>query len=284
MNNLLKSIFISFFPLLAMFGLLLGIRNIVIGNLILNSIGLLVLSVTILVLFGGLLILPKARTKRNLPVYSMFIIIGFLISNSVVLFDPKPTFELFISILIFISWILYLFWYSVLDLRSESVFVKGTLIPDLLLEDTDQNDISIRSFIGAPTIFMFYRGNWCPLCMAQIKEIAQQYKELEKAGVNVVLISPQPHQFSRSLAKKYNLGFHFLTDTDHNASKKFGIFTKNGLPAGLQVLGYKSDSVLPTIIITNKKGKIIYNEVADNYRVRPEPETFLRVINEVSSY
>jgi peroxiredoxin len=116
--------------------------------------------------------------------------------------------------------------------------------------------------------------------MAQIKEIAKQYKELEDLGVNIVLISPQPHKFSRSLANRYNLGFHFLTDIDHKAAKQFGIFSKNGLPAGFQILGYESDTVLPTIIITDKEGKIIYNEVADNYRVRPEPETFLKIIRE----
>jgi peroxiredoxin len=278
MKNLLKSIFISLFPIFAFFGLFLGINQIVIGNVDMSTIGLSILSATIILLFGSLFLVPKARTNRYLPVYSLILIIGFLMGFSKFLFDSNPTFEFFISILLFISWILYLFWYSVLDHESGTLFEIGKQIPDLLLENSDQKKISIRSFIGAPTIFMFYRGNWCPLCMAQIKEIASQYEELEKAGINVVLISPQPHKFSRSLANKYNLGFHFLTDVDHKAAKQFGIFTNYGIPAGFQLLGYESDSVLPTIIITDSNGTIIFYEIADNYRVRPEPKTFLRVI------
>jgi hypothetical protein len=34
---------------------------------------------------------------------------------------------------------------------------------------------------------------------------------------------------------------------------------------------------LPTIIMTNASGKIIFADLTDNYRIRPEPETFLEV-------
>ena len=36
---------------------------------------------------------------------------------------------------------------------------------------------------------------------------------------------------------------------------------------------------LPTVIITDAKGKIVFADLTDNYRVRPEPETFLKVID-----
>ncbi len=45
-------------------------------------------------------------------------------------------------------------------------------------------------------------------------------------------------------------------------------------------MGYDSDTVLPTVIITDEKGKIIFVDLTDNYRVRPEPETFLQIIDE----
>ena len=94
----------------------------------------------------------------------------------------------------------------------------------------------------------------------------------------MVLVSPQPHKFSSSLAKKYDLGFHFLTDVENKVSKQLGIYAEFGIPAGIQLLGYDSDTVLPTMIITNKNGKIVFKDLTDNYRVRPEPETFLNVI------
>ena len=44
------------------------------------------------------------------------------------------------------------------------------------------------------------------------------------------------------------------------------------------MLGYDSDTVMPTVIITGKDGKIVWTHETDNYRVRPEPDTFLEVL------
>lgn len=115
--------------------------------------------------------------------------------------------------------------------------------------------------------------------MRPIKEIAGQYKELEQRGVNMIFISPQPHKYSNNLANKYKLNFNFLTDVNNKVAKQLNIFAKNGIPTGFQVFGYDSDTVLPTVIITDTNGKIVFADLTDNYRVRPEPETFLKVID-----
>ena len=41
--------------------------------------------------------------------------------------------------------------------------------------------------------------------MAQIKEIAAQYSELHELGARVALVSPQPHNNTVSLAKKFDV-------------------------------------------------------------------------------
>jgi hypothetical protein len=46
----------------------------------------------------------------------------------------------------------------------------------------------------------------------------------------------------------------------------------------MQMLGYDSDSVLPTVIITAQGGDILWVHETDNYRVRPEPATYLDVL------
>jgi hypothetical protein len=57
------------------------------------------------------------------------------------------------------------------------------------------------------------------------------------------------------------------------------IKAENGLPMGLQALGYDSDTVMPTVVMTNDEGVIIFADLTDNYRVRPEPEDFLKVFD-----
>ena len=51
------------------------------------------------------------------------------------------------------------------------------------------------------------------------------------------------------------------------------------MPLGMEAMGYAADTVMPTVIITDAQHNIIWLDETDNYRVRPEPETFLRVID-----
>ncbi len=285
MKNLLKSIFISTFPVLAIYAMIVSCINLFQQGFTFRYLGQLIISLTIVFFFAGLFIKSQARTSKNLTLFSITIVIGFLI-NIILggIFEDSYLLLSSINVVLFLAWIAYLKWYSKFESRSEgrkSDSLKiGKQLPIFKVEDISENIISSEAFIGKPTIYLFYRGNWCPLCMAQIKEIAAQYKELEKRGVTMNFISPQPHSYSNTLAEKHNLGFNFLTDTNNKVSKQLGIFSKNGIPAGFQAFGFDSDTVLPTVIITDTTGKIIFLDETDNYRVRPEPETFLRVLDE----
>jgi len=72
----------------------------------------------------------------------------------------------------------------------------------------------------------------------------------------------------------------FLTDEDNRVARILGIHSPHGLPMGMQVLGYDSETVLPTVIITDTGGRILWAHETDNYRVRPEPEVYLSVLRE----
>ena len=71
-------------------------------------------------------------------------------------------------------------------------------------------------------------------------------------------------------------------DKENEAAKALGIFAKQGTPTAMVALGYELDTVMPTIIITDKCGDIIYSDLTDNYRVRPEPQEFLKVLDKVA--
>ena len=281
MKNILKSVFITAFPSFAVIVLVESVYQLYKLGLSFSSIGNLISALAIVIFFAGLFLKPQARTSRNLSVFTLIIVSGFLVTLLISLINNFSFTVLTISFALLVCWILYLKWYSVFEERETTLLKIGNQLPTFKVEDISNNIISSEIFKGKPAIYLFYRGNWCPLCMAQIKEIAAQYKELEKRGVTMNFISPQPHSYSNILAEKFNLGFNFLTDTDNKVAKQLGIFSENGIPAGFQVFGYDSDTVLPTVIITDVSGKIIFLDETDNYRVRPEPETFLRVLDEM---
>lgn len=271
MKNITKSLFISGFPV---FSLIIFIKTIINIDFNINEIGLLISSLTVIVFFSMLFIKPVARTTKNLQFYSTFIVIGFVLN----LFNFEQK-SLLIAVILTLGWLAYLTWYSSFNFRNTSILDVGKTLPNFTLKNNQEEDISIDNLSGDFNIFIFYRGNWCPLCMAQIQEVVNQYKELEKRNTNTVLISSQPHKFTENLAKKHKVPFHFLVDSDNIVAKQLGILHKNGLPAGFQVFGYDADVILPTVLITDKNNKIIFADLTDNYRVRPEPETFIRVID-----
>ena len=61
-------------------------------------------------------------------------------------------------------------------------------------------------------------------------------------------------------------------------ARSLGIELENGPPFGMQALGYESETVLPTVIVVERGGRILWADETDNYRVRPEPETFIEIL------
>ena len=51
---------------------------------------------------------------------------------------------------------------------------------------------------------------------------------------------------------------------------------------GLEFQGYDEDTILPTVVLTDQNGIIRYADLTDNYRVRPEPSTYLRLLDSIA--
>ncbi len=222
-----------------------------------------------------------ARTTARMPGLVAVAAIGLLISGAsyVATSGATPAAPI-VAAAGLITLLTYSYWYSSLPRPPNTILRVGQSLPAFDLETEAGDVVQSSVFLGKPLLMLFYRGNWCPLCMAQIREVAAQYRELHERGVEVALVSPQPHRHTRRLAAKFEVPFRFLVDPGNRAAKRLGIFAKDGLPFGLQALGYASDTVWPTVVITNARGEILFADLTDNYRVRPEPSTFVEVLND----
>ncbi len=272
---MVKSLFIVIYPTLCLIAIVFGIKLLLAGNPFLG-IGIITAAIPFLFFVGkAYLIWTTARTDENFIVASSIVGIGILISLfsiAKVGFTTMHLLPFFLGLL----WLAYIRWYSRFDNRQNDLLTVGNILPNFQLENQDGESVSSQSLMNKKHIILFYRGNWCPLCMAQINEISSMYGELKQKGIETALISPQPHYKTKSIAKKFGVDFKYLVDKNNKAAKALGIFAKSGLPMGLQALGYDSDTVMPTVILTDNKGKIIYSDLTSNYRVRPEPQDFLK--------
>ena len=271
--QLLKSIFLSLYLMMAFAGIAIGVDQYVHGYP-LAALALGLISLSFVLFIAWLFIFPVARTSANPKLVSGIIFIGTVLLG-IAFYKQQVEAMSALGFVLALCWWFYIKWYSTFTDRSSAALATGNLLPQMQLEDHTGQSINTSDIMPHKSILMFYRGNWCPICMAQIKELVQVYKKIEAKGIQTILISPQPHNYSKRLADKHNLNFKFLVDKNNSVAKQLDIFSKNGLPTGLQVFGFDSNTVMPTIILTDESGRIIHSDLTSNYRVRPEPEDLL---------
>lgn len=273
--NKLKAIYVSVF--LTVLTLITGYAIVVFME---NPVGwsgvLLTTLPLILMLVRAFLFTNLARTSEKLSLFTWLGVIGVVIAGYATI-TTLASAPIIAALLAFIGFQLYNRWYSDLGREENEMLTEGQMLPVFTVYRTDGSVFKSSEFNGSPALILFYRGNWCPLCMAQIREIAAQYKEMADKGIKIALISPQPESHSKKLSDKFEVPFLFLVDKNNAAAEQLNIAMRNGLPLGMEVLGYDGDTVLPTALFIDAKGKIIYSDQTSNYRVRPEPEEYLRV-------
>lgn len=163
--------------------------------------------------------------------------------------------------------------------RSTRVPEVGDPLPDFPLTTLAGERVSSAVLRGRPRVILFYRGTWCPFCRTQVRELAARYRELDERGVGVALISPQRADDSAELAARFEAPMDFFVDEGGAAAAALDLVQEGGVPL-IYGAGTDGDTVVPTVLITDARGTVIWRAVADNHRVRPDPEVFLRVLDE----
>ncbi len=284
--NFMKSIFIANYMMAAMALAIYSGWKMSQGGDVLAWSGPMLTALPIVLLISYLMMLQNvARTSAHFPLLSLLAAIGLGLAGWSWFQDgmgwaANPgVVPLILAAAGFVGLLIYSHWYSSFGGRTHSDRIQlGSPLPAFSLVTAKGEGVTSSDLAAGPAILIFYRGNWCPLCMAQIKELVGKYNDLSKSGVRVALISPQPHKYTQSLAKKFNVDFDFLTDNGNHAARALGFAQKFGLPLGMQMFGYKSETVLPTVIITDGDGNAIWTHETDNYRIRPEPDTYIEVL------
>jgi peroxiredoxin len=277
----MKSVFVSTYMMAAVAITVIAGQSLWVTHDYLSWGGVLLVTTPFVIVIGWLMIFQNiARTSAHFPTMIVLGTTGVVLASWGYIRGGSLVAPV-LAIAAWISFMLYSYWYSSLNRQSGEKLNIGNTLPNFELKDVAGQAVSSSSFSDKPTIWIFYRGNWCPLCMAQIKELVTQYKELQSLGVRIALVSPQPHKNTIALAKRFDAPFDFLTDEGSRAAHVLGIEHLNGLPMGLQMLGYDCETLLPTVIITDTGGRVLWTHETDNYRIRPEPDVYLAVLREM---
>jgi len=237
--------------------------------------------------FGAALALPLqllaflrlrvGRTSRNLHTATVATSAAVVVALGAGVADSSP-WPTVVALIGLASVQIYARWYTRLDRAPQNRLAVGQPVPHFEVTDVDGTTVTSTTFLGSPVVFVFIRGNWCPLCVAQVRELAADYQSLADKGIEVALVSPQPLDETRELAERFGVNFRYLVDEGASAATELGILHEGGVPPGVAQLGYGADTVFPTVLVVDAEGTIVFSDETDDYRVRPEPRLFLQAL------
>ena len=278
--NRLKSTFISVYFLLISAVVSQVIYILVMGGFDLTWLGALLTAMPVLWLLGGAVLLNRPRTSPNIWALQGVATAGAtLVAIAWIWSEPASWVGSAYALIMLAAFMVYVFWYSRFGRSLSGVLTQGGYLPDFAVDAINGQHWRSDQVDGPLGLYLFYRGNWCPFCMAQVKELIERARDFEARGVKIAFISPQPESHTRRLIARRGLAKKsspaFIVDTNNRIARKLGIDHPDGLPIGLQALGYGSDTVLPTLVLTDRNGQVIRADQTNNYRVRPELDDFL---------
>lgn len=228
--------------------------------------------------FAWLYLAQVPRTSPGLMGFSMGVFVATMYSVYASYSQQMASAAPLLAFIALSGWLGYVAWYSDLGDRSKDKIKLGKKLPNIPLEDYEGKSLNSDDWAGEKRLVIFYRGNWCPICTAQVNELRKFDKQFKELGLKVTLISPQSHEKSRRHAMKVGMDYDFLVDMENEAAKKLGILHVSGVPKGFEVLGFDSDVPKPTTFVLDEKGKVVFADLTTNYRVRPRPEDILAAI------
>jgi peroxiredoxin len=98
----------------------------------------------------------------------------------------------------------------------------GQLVPDVSGMSTDGSTVGLRALAQqGPYVLVFYRGAFCHFAAYQLRALAVRAAQFEKAGVPLVLVSPDASDTMRETRDVHGIKWTMLADPERTIIKAF---------------------------------------------------------------
>jgi peroxiredoxin len=174
---------------------------------------------------------------------------------------------------------------------ADRILPVGAAAPTFELPDQNGKIVRLAELLqSCPLIVIFYRGRWCPYCVATLEMWQQYLPRVEAAGARLVAISPQKPQHTFFTADQHHLRFPVLSDAGNQVARQFGLVYR--LPDYLEehyrrvfinLQNSNGDSnwelPIPATYVVGSNGVIKYAFADADFTDRAEPEEVLRNVS-----
>lgn len=169
-------------------------------------------------------------------------------------------------------------WIRTRGLRTTPAQLRpGEPLPDFRAVDEQGDPVRSVELHGAPAVLLFVRGNWCPFCSRQVRDLTQHYRDIVDLGARLILVTPKPLETTRRVAEFFKVEFNFWLDDDLAVTRQLGLLQESGVPKDYRG-EYGTDTIWPTALVVDAAGIIRYTNLSKHISDRPDPKILLREI------
>jgi peroxiredoxin len=159
--------------------------------------------------------------------------------------------------------------------------------PDFTSIDQNGKPIHLKDQLKKTVVVLiFYRGEWCPFCNKQLKQLEDSLALITAKGATVIAVTPEKKENVSKTIGKTKATFSILTDDSLKIMKAYKVAYTPDDATSQKLKGYGIDLaerngnngnnlLVPAVYIVNKEDKIIYRFFDANYKNRASVKEIL---------
>lgn len=158
--------------------------------------------------------------------------------------------------------------------NEPAVSVGGPIL-DFRARDDSGRDFDLASLRGRPFLLKFFRGHWCPYCVAELRRWKELAPELDTRGIRIVTVCNDTAEKVRAGRTKHGLDATMLPDPDLAITDLYNLRNpKNFAPKPGVIIPLP----IPTTILVDAGGVVRWIDQSSDYMQRSEPGIVLAAI------
>ena len=159
---------------------------------------------------------------------------------------------------------------------------RGQPLPTFEARDEQGDPLRSTDLAGTPGVMIFVRGNWCPFCSKQVKNLTSYYRKINELGARLIFVTPKPLETTRRVAEFFQVDFEFWLDESLTATRQLGLLLEDGVPSSYEK-EYGNDTMWPASLVIGADGIIRFVELSKHIVDRPNPKTLVNELEKAIS-
>ena len=166
-----------------------------------------------------------------------------------------------------------------------SPLLIGEKLPEAHLINLDNEPVELSNLLKEkPTVIAIYRGGLCQFCTLQLAGLKEIQEEIADLGFQLIAISPDEAVDLARTKGREEFEYQLLSDPNADFIKNIGIaFKAPEMLEGFALSQGQKGKItkvlpVPTVLIVNKEGEILFEYISPNYKQRISSEMLLAVL------